>query len=545
MLCPCFAAPPQASSLDPETAKYVAALADKDPATRAEAARVLGTIGDPDAIPALSKTTYDTNAAVRWAAASALAEFATDEGIPPFEYPTSCRRQQTVFPLRRKGNACIFAIFSDGTGLSKLSDGPGDYEPMLSANGRILVYAGSNLRAINVRNMKSGKTRTLAEVETGSSVTNPQIADNGKVVVYLRDHCKVFATRPKSTAHVFLSEGFPSAGFYGVAISGNGRKVAFDTVCLREHKKRQSSQPMDELFVVDSDGSNLTCITASGRDVRDICPTLSRDGKRIAFMSGNYPDWDIWVANSDGTGKRNVSRHKACDGSPAISPDGTKVAFDSNRNGDWEIYTVDFDGEGLVQLTDSQIQCVNPRFSADGTMIFFETCQGYDRKDLCVMDADGRGMRILVRDMFGLKWRERNVEFVIRPKKAKFRHEEDVTIRFCVKNVGDDVLSLGEKIEARLFLPNRVEVNPKGGRGAFPLVPEQGTSFSLGTGQELDFSVTYAWQSLFPLAAKHDLSKAKTRLGAMISCCDQEDAPGPLSNVNSISAHPITVRSRR
>ena len=557
VLSPCFAVDPKTPPVDPQTTKYISLLVHKDPAMRTEAARVLGTIGDPHAVPALSKTTYDKNPRVRCAAAFALVAFATDSGIPPFEYPLVQKRQQVVFPLRRNGKACIYSILSDGTGLKKLSQGPGDYEPSLSSNGLALVYCASRQRTINVRDMKSAKIRTLAAAPAGSGVDGPRISDDGNVVIYLRYDRRVFAARPGSKKQIFLSKKFPAAGFYGLAISGNGSKVAFDSGRPRKAGSGLSSPAEGELFVLDADGSNLRRITTNGPKILDINPALSRDGKRLAFMSGNYPNWDIWVAQSDGTGTRNVSRHEATDSTPAISPDGTKIAFASDRNGDREIYTVGFDGEGLVQLTDSELQCVNPRFSADGTRIFFETCHKHDRKDLCVMDLDGRGVRILVRDLFGPKWRNNDIGLVIRPQKMKIRNGEDVTITFRVKNLGDNVLSLGNRIEVKMFLANHATVDAKGHKGIYTLLPKKGSSFSLHVGKELQFSVTYAWQRIFPLVAKHKLSKGRVRLAAEISCFDRADhafrlklkwprrQPSKPVSVKYVSSQPIIVQSRQ
>lgn len=301
VLSPCFAVDPKTPPVDPQTTKYISLLVNKDPATRAEAARVLGSIGDPHAVPALSKTTYDKNPRVRCAAAFALATFATDSGIPPFEHSMVQKRQQIVFPLRRNRKVCIYTIFSDGTGLKELSRGPGDYEPSLSSNGFALVYSASQQqRTINVRDMKSAKIRTLAEVPAGSSLRGPRISDDGNVVIYLRYDRKVFATRAGSKDHIFLSKKFPAAGFYGLAISGNGSKVAFDSGRPRKAGSGLSSPAAGELFVLDADGSNFQRITTNGPTILDINPALSRDGKRLAYMSGNYPNWDIWVAQSDG-----------------------------------------------------------------------------------------------------------------------------------------------------------------------------------------------------------------------------------------------------
>lgn len=533
-----------------EIERYGSLLEHEDAGKRATAARILGSIGDPRAIPALRKATYDKNPRVRWDAAFAIAAISGDTGVPSSAAQKPRKRRQIVFPLLRNGHLRIYTIFSDGTGFERLLHGYADYEAALSANGRTLVSCcyGSSQRAIQVRDMKSARGRTLAAVPLGIGLSGPKISDDGSLVLFRRDN-QIFVTRSDATKHVFVSRKSQSAGFYA-DLSGDGRKIAFDSA--------------GELFVADANGSNLQRFTTNGSQIKDISPALSRDGKRLAWMSGNYPDWEIWVANIDGTGKRNVSRNKAVDSWPAISPDGTQVAFDSDRAGDREIYTVGFDGKRLVQLTDSEFQCIQPRFSADGTMIFFETAHRYDVKDLCVMNVDGRGLRILVRDLYGPKWRDEGIDFVIQPEKPTVRAGKDVTIKFRLKNRTHAAIRLGSRIEVKLFLPDLAVVDAGGRTVANAKLPEQkGGTFSLKSGNEIQFSVSYPWKRVFPLMAKHQLSKGSVRLTAEISLSDpfrrsfpksfsgrrtKRRASDPrflLGFPRSISAQPIIVRSRR
>ena len=48
--------------------------------------------------------------------------------------------------------------------------------------------------------------------------------------------------------------------------------------------------------------------------------------------------------NADGSGKRNLTRNPARDGSPSWSPDGRRIAFVSNRDGRLEAHVMNADG---------------------------------------------------------------------------------------------------------------------------------------------------------------------------------------------------------
>jgi dipeptidyl aminopeptidase/acylaminoacyl peptidase len=51
------------------------------------------------------------------------------------------------------------------------------------------------------------------------------------------------------------------------------------------------------------------------------------EGSRIAFTSFRNGSFDLYVMNADGSGQRNLTRHRGHDSGPEWSPDRRKIAF--------------------------------------------------------------------------------------------------------------------------------------------------------------------------------------------------------------------------
>lgn len=131
----------------------------------------------------------------------------------------------------------------------------------------------------------------------------------------------------------------------GAFFSPDGRRLVWramypetpkDTADYLELLGRRLVRPTRlELWVANADGSGARQVTHLG--AASFAPYFHPDGRRIVFAS-NYPDargrnFDLFLVNVDGTGLERVSSSPEFDGFPMFSPDGRQLVFASNRHG--------------------------------------------------------------------------------------------------------------------------------------------------------------------------------------------------------------------
>jgi TolB protein len=96
--------------------------------------------------------------------------------------------------------------------------------------------------------------------------------------------------------------------------------------------------------------SNMENVQTITNVEEDTAPALSPDGQKVAFMSRREENWDIYVADTDGSNLQRLTNDPAQDGLPTWSPDGNAIAFVSNRGGPWAVWVMTPDGKGQSQL---------------------------------------------------------------------------------------------------------------------------------------------------------------------------------------------------
>ena len=162
--------------------------------------------------------------------------------------------------------------------------------------------------------------------------------------------------------------------------SRSGRQITF--------QRQEADSGCDQQFVMNVDGTNLHRVS-SGRG-RTTCGYFFANDRRILYATTEHGgaacpprpdysrgyvwalyDYDIAVANADGSKTRRITNNPRYDAEGTLSPDGKTIVFTSLRGGDLDIYTMSVDGRHLKRLTRTLGYDGGPFFSPDGKQIVY------------------------------------------------------------------------------------------------------------------------------------------------------------------------------
>lgn len=150
------------------------------------------------------------------------------------------------------------------------------------------------------------------------------------------------------------------------SVSPDGRRLAF-------HSNRDGS---NQVYVVDVDGSQLRRLTdhAGG----SLTPKWSPDGKTIVYTRGVNESSDIWLMDADGGQQRALVATASDDSHPQFMPDGLAIVFNTSRpaedgsKGAWDdIHVIGTDGRGRRRISDCRGTCTYATVSPDGSRIAY------------------------------------------------------------------------------------------------------------------------------------------------------------------------------
>ena len=144
----------------------------------------------------------------------------------------------------------------------------------------------------------------------------------------------------------------------------------------------------DQMYTMKIDGTDVRRMSTGGG--RTTCGFFYPDNAHILFASTHlrspqcppepgrengyvwpvYPGYDIFRANTDGSGLQRLTSGDGYDAEATFGPGG-RIVFTSVRDGDMEIYSMNGDGSDVRRLTHRPGPDGGPFFSPDGKQIVF------------------------------------------------------------------------------------------------------------------------------------------------------------------------------
>lgn len=152
-----------------------------------------------------------------------------------------------------------------------------------------------------------------------------------------------------------------------------------------------------DILIANEDGSEETRLT--DRTVWEGNPVWSPDRCRIAYVAETDPDnafdkntlQDIYVMDAKGGNRIRLTNSEDNDREPDWSPDGKQIVFMSERDKNREIYIMSVKGTNQKRLTRSKADDEHPHWSPGNDGIIFSTHRD-GNWEIYMMDIDGSNL---------------------------------------------------------------------------------------------------------------------------------------------------------
>jgi photosystem II stability/assembly factor-like uncharacterized protein len=287
---------------------------------------------------------------------------------------------------------------------STLTDANGNYSiPNLQAGGNYTFLAAKPVLSFTPQNPTLSN---LSSIQTLNFLAAPVTGLIGKIAFDRFDQFNngISVINADGTGEVSITNNndeFP-------AWSPDGSKLAFGREDLG------TARP--DIFVMNADGTGVTRLTTAPQD--DLIPGWSPDATQLTFTYGDCSGGgdiddiapDVYVMDSNGANRTNLTNSLVVDGFSDWSPGGSTIAFArgpvgadcSSAEESGDIYGIDPDGSNERVLANNSDGESRPAYSPDGSKIAYfraSPSSSFNGVALYVMNADGTGQTKISPDL--------------------------------------------------------------------------------------------------------------------------------------------------
>ncbi len=248
----------------------------------------------------------------------------------------------------------LWVVDSDGEQATMLT---GDGEPLSvawNAAATSVTYNTLIPSSIVVRDLQAGRSRVIA---TGSGVfATPVFSPDGASVIYAHgvdDGMDIYMAPADGGAARRLSVGRGSDNL-SPTLSPDGRRIAFTSA--------RAGHP--EIYTMDADGTNTSPLTplAFGENPHRADPDWSPLGQTVAFTSSVGGVFQVMTISLRDLSMKQLTSDGRNEG-PSWAPDGRHIVFTSDRSGTKQLWVLDVESNRARQLTRTGRQNRNAAWS--------------------------------------------------------------------------------------------------------------------------------------------------------------------------------------
>ncbi|MFL6215128.1 MAG: protein kinase domain-containing protein [Blastocatellia bacterium] len=316
-------------------------------------------------------------------------------------------RMAYIRGLPIENQAALLIANTDGSGEQRLASFPiqlayptlvssmmQTWGPAWSSDGETIVMGlrdsdptnyNWNLIAVSI---KDGSTRQLTSQRWSSVGQIAWLKDGKGLIVAAAEH-PIYS--PHQLWHISYPDGVVRKitndlnNYVGASLTADGDSLI--TV--------QSEQLSNVWAASDGDWSRAARVTSNNHDgVFGVAWTP--DG-RILYTSIATGRREIWTANADGSGQKQVTPDPGLEGRPVTTPDGRYIVFVSNSTGTSHIWRCDMNGGNLKQLTNGAGDS-SPSCSPDSRWVYYSSMLTPPRRQVLKVPIDG-GESVPLNDM--------------------------------------------------------------------------------------------------------------------------------------------------